>query len=75
MTENIERTKIKNATFALAKEFPTLWQEIQEIQREEGILAEKRTTARTIVILENRLGFLDEFHEVDLEQLAQEFTY
>jgi hypothetical protein len=71
MTENIERTKIKNATFALAKKFPTLWQKIQEIQREEEELAEKRTTARTIVILEDRLSLLNEFHKVDLEQLAR----
>ena len=72
---NIERTKIKNAAFALAKEFPVLWQEIQEIQQNEEELAEKRTIARTIAILEDRLSSLNEFHEVDLEQLSLEFMY
>jgi hypothetical protein len=75
MTKNIEQTKIKDTTFALAEKFPTLWQEIQEIQRNEEELAEKRTIERAIAILEDRLSSLNEFHEVDLEQLSIEFMY
>ena len=75
MTKNIEQTKIKDATFALAKEFPLLWQEIQEIQVNEESLAKQRTIARTIAILEDRLSSLNEFHEVDLEQLSIEFMF
>ena len=73
---NIEQTKIKDTTFALAEKFPTLWQEIQEIQRSEEELAEKRTVERTTEILKERLSEIKISTEnVDLEQLSIEFMY
>ena len=77
MTENIEQIKIKDATFALAKEFPVLWQEIQEIQRNEEELAEKRTIERAKAILANRLMELEHtglFFRGTLEEVGLEWV-
>lgn len=74
---NIEQTKIKDATFALAEKFPTLWQEIQEIQRNEEELAEKRTIERAKAILANRLMELEHtglFFQGTLEELGLEWV-
>jgi hypothetical protein len=74
---NIERTKIKDTTFALAEKFPTLWQEIQDIQREEEELAEKRTIERAKAILANRLMELEHtglFFQGTVEGLGLEWV-
>jgi hypothetical protein len=71
---NIKQTRI--ITYQLAETFPELWKEIQDIQREEQELSDKRTVERATAILKDRLKVLaDITEEVDYEQLSIEFMF